>query len=448
MKRTGAISLLLFFTLAMTACETSESEEFAWLLALQSVLPGAIQADTDAPAEEGTAPGDDTPFEVDIDITEGDEDFIFNTTRTVKFLVRVLYTNGDPAQGATVDIFEETSGQSYSKALRFTAVTPQNGDVKGSFTIDETQPVITVQAEYQGKTHEFQIDVRGVSEFSVSVIVSGVKGPVVQPAEPDQDNDGVPDASDDYPLDPERVASVAYPANGGYYTILYEDLYPRQGDADFNDYAARARFEEDLNSDGKVVRLRGEIVHIAKGAGYNHTLHMALPLSQAHLELIRRDYDEAQTIELDEERVLAGDGRIDFEVMPSSNMTIPQSNTAMNQSELRPGKSAEFELIFPTAVTREELGPPPYDLYLQVQNTGHDIHFPRRSYDENGEDRYVDPNGFPWALLIPGDFAWPYERGDMHNAYPDFEEWYRSGGERQADWYTRPAAGRVFPVGG
>jgi len=442
MKHTARIGLLLFlwFFYGAAACNTSESEEFAWLLALQSQLPEAIEADTGTPADEGAEPGEDIPFEVDIDITEGDEDFVFDTTRTVKFLVRVLYKNGDPAQGATVDIFEQTGESSYEKALRFTAVSPSSGDVKGTFTIDQSKPVITVEAEHEGQTHDFQLDVRGVSEFAVSIIVSGVKGPVVQP---DQDGDGIPDAEDDYPLDPERVANIAYPADGGSYTILYEDLYPKQGDADFNDYAARVRFEEDLNNAGEVVRLRGTITHVAKGAGYNHTLRMALPLSRAHLERSLVGYDGG--IEMEEERVLEGEG-LDFEVMPASNTSVPQSNTAMGQASMQPGKTGEFELIFPNGVTREDLGAPPYDLYLRVKNTGHDIHFPRRYYDADGEDRYVDADGFPWALLIPGEFAWPYERGDMHAAYPRFEEWYRSAGASQVDWYKHPVEGGVFPL--
>jgi len=74
------------------------------------------------------------------------------------------------------------------------------------------------------------------------------------------------------------------------------------------------------------------------------------------------------------------------------------------------------------------------------------VHFLGRYKNASGNDLYLDPAGFPWAILIPGTWSWPYERRNMHVAYPQFGDWYRSAGTVSADWYAFPGAGQVYPL--
>ncbi len=56
----------------------------------------------------------------------------------------------------------------------------------------------------------------------------------------------------------------------------------------------------------------------------------------------------------------------------------------------------------------------------------------------NPGDRFVDGNGFPWALLVPSDWEHPAEgrRIDSDEWYPRFTNWRESEGEDHTDWYN------------
>jgi LruC domain-containing protein len=261
---------------------------------------------------------------------------------------------------------------------------------------------------------------------------------------PDTDGDGVRDSLDYYPEDASRAMMVRIPDDGSYYTVAYEDLYPKPGDMDFNDFVVKVRYEQDLNAKGESVRLRSFYQHIAKGAGYNHTLHQkipGLPVSQA--TLIRYGYpvDGVFPVEFTEEKEVSGSDSLHIF---SSKTSISQSNTNVG-GVFKGGKQATIEYIFSQPVTGLSLGRAPYDLYLYVINTNKEIHFAGLGYEAEGKDLYLDSNGFPWALMISGKWYWPYESGDIHAAYTSFSEWYMSFGIDFTDWYKTPVIENVFP---
>ena len=87
----------------------------------------------------------------------------------------------------------------------------------------------------------------------------------------------------------------------------------------------------------------------------------------------------------------------------------------------------------------------PYDLYIYVLNTKHEIHFAGRYTKADGTDQYLDATGFPWAVMIPGNWKWPYEKSDARTAYSKFQSWYESKGTVDLDWYEFPNLNSVFP---
>lgn len=433
-------ALLFAPLLALAACNDPQDPDYLWLLSLSSAIDPAAAAEQ-APAPL-PAPHDEIPFEIQVGDVTGDPGFVLDTTRQIALYVDIIDATAAPLSGARVRVFEMVDGVATENSLLFYARTTDEGNASGVLTVNRATPIVLIDAEYQGQELAMQVDLTQITELRRRLVLTGVATP--QPsAPPDTDGDGSPDGEDQFPYDPDRAVTILQPtaADGvEYYTVAYEDLYPKQGDADFNDYVVRVRYETDLNAQGKLARLRGYFQHVAKGAGYDHTLHLNLAaLGRAHVAL--RRYDAADGLVLDQTQLQ--ESVVDLELLPRSNVTLARSNTAAGQAFVT-GWRAELEIIPELAIETVGLGSAPYDLFVKVLNTGHEIHFPRRYFDAEGKDRYVDGSGFPWAFLVPGDFAWPLERADIRSAYADFNGWYLSQGMELRDWYTRPDASRVF----
>lgn len=409
------------------ACASKDDPNYLWLMAAGS------GSTTGAPAVSEEA----QPFEIDVTDVTGEEEFLFNSTRTIPVFITVS-DHIAPVDGSLVQILEIAGAGADTGKVIFQAASDGAGNVSGSFTINSSTNIVTLKFTYQGVTQTFDIDVTNVLEINRTIYVMADLAPVVVV---DSDGDGVPDEADAFPNDPALAATVRIPGES-YYTVAYEDLYPKAGDADFNDYVLRVYNEEDLNAAGKVVRVRGVYTHIAKGAGYNHTLHLTLPGAPTGVYTLKRFAADGQ---LESESAPTATAIAGIELLPSSNTTISQSNTAQGQS-LVPGKRAEIEITLDTPQARTATGAAPYDLYIHVKNTGHDIHFLGRYFDGEGQDLYLDSNGFPWALLVPGDWNWPYEKKNIHEGYEFFDDWYTSLGTAFTDWYETFAEDFVFPV--
>jgi LruC domain-containing protein len=245
----------------------------------------------------------------------------------------------------------------------------------------------------------------------------------------DSDGDGVVDEYDAYPDDPERAFKMAVPGEGEPVTIAYEDLFGREnaGDADYNDFIATYTIEEGLASDGAVKTITVNAEARTKLAGYNHRFGIRFDAFSGEAELhFRSD---------------SGDW-----VLADDAITAPAEIDVFLSTKHEVGTSKEFMLTFDTAQDRdgalagERLPDAPYNPYLFVYNTGHDIHLIGREPNigsRNPDDEFVDGKNFPWALLVPTDWTHPGEavRIDNENVYPRFTLWRESGGTEHTDWY-------------
>ncbi|WCL50089.1 LruC domain-containing protein [Leptospira sp. GIMC2001] len=429
--------IILFVGLLFSSCATQEDENYAWLVTLfQPVAP--VEEGTDPPLSEP----DDTdpvtvPFSMDILDINGPVDFLFENTTT--FPIRVVVKDpNNPVNGLLVQV--RNLNPDNVQTVIFRAVTDESGAVTGSFTINNrAEPKVMLEVIYMGTQYFIEVDLQNVLEINRDVYIW--INQIEQIANPDLDSDSVPNDLDDYPEDPNRATKIRIPSES-YYTIAYEDLYPKQGDADFNDYVIRVINEEDLNKEGKVVRIRGEYTHVAKGAGYNHTLNLRLPSVVAGDYTLRRSKPNGDVYFEESKRLNSQDV---INLLPSSNTTITQSNTDASQT-FTEGDTATWELILDEPVPLLTLGKAPYDLYIYVQNTKLEVHFLGLYKNADGTDQYLDPAGFPWAFLVPGEFEWPLEKANMHSAYPNFNQWYTSAGTIFSDWYKTKLSTYLFSL--
>jgi LruC domain-containing protein len=434
--------LFMILVLVLIGCSSKQDPNYLWLVGLaQSTATAGVGSPSAATPNVPQNPASPAPTETQtFTMTTSDHsgapiDFIFDTTKTLTLDILAYDFAEHPATGALIQIGDANDPDNFT--TYFQAVTDPSGNVTGSFTVNSTTSQVMLVVNYGGVEHRALIDIKGVYGIRRTMYMIGVSQPVTIV---DTDKDGVADTDDAYPTDATRSAKIKYPTSG-YYTVSYEDLYPKQGDADFNDYTVRVRYEEDLNAKGEVVRVRGYYQHVAKGAGYNHILRMNLPGVNSASYTLKRSTDQ-DVVEYE-----TSGNNVPFkaiEILPASNTTLSKSNTAKAQS-FQLGKQAELEVIFSTPISKLTLGAIPYDLYIYVLNTKYEIHFAGKYSKSDGSDEYLDANGFPWAVMIPGNWKWPYEKTDVRKSYSKFQSWYESKGTLDLDWYNFPNLNEVFP---
>jgi len=244
----------------------------------------------------------------------------------------------------------------------------------------------------------------------------------------DRDGDGVPDAYDAFPDDPNAAFEVNVPAEGSL-SVAFEDLFglANAGDADYNDFVGAYRISEVLNEAGDVVSLTVHADAVTKLAGYNHRFGIRIDSFSGPATLTGTMIDGAGN-----------------EAPLSGVVTYPAEIVLFENSRYAVGKSATFTLEFASPQVRapdgeaRPLSGPPYNPFAYIHNTGHDIHLIGReplSGSINPADTFVDGDGFPWALLVPGNWINPDEGQRIEVPYPRFTLWRESGGEEHSDWY-------------
>ncbi|WP_024864042.1 LruC domain-containing protein [Leptospira licerasiae] len=372
---------------------------------------------------------------------KGDSTFNYNTTINIPLNLTVLDKKSNVVTGATVLVFDENNN------ILFQGVSDSSGKVTGTLTVPTSVGNITIDISIGGESITQYISLESVLGINRTIRYE-INLPAAQVA--DTDGDGVPDDTDIYPNDATRSTEVAYPAEG-VFTLAFEDSYPSAGDADLNDYVIQFKNREDLNSAGKIVRLRGTYQHVAKGAGYRHQLFIKLPVDVgASITYKLAQADGKVEVATNTVSVTSAELKSGYQIFDDSNKTIRGQNVHPGDV-FKPGFIATVEIIFNAPVERAKLGSFPYDLYAYVINTKQEIHFPGLYKNNNGTDKFLDSTGFPWAILIPGTWKYPYEKYDIRktseSGYSEFNLWVSSGGKEYKTWYFDVTnESKVFPV--
>jgi len=227
-------------------------------------------------------------------------------------------------------------------------------------------------------------------------------------------------------------------ADLNYATIAFEDLYPNPGDADYNDFVVRYSVEESYNASGNLETVPLNFTPIARGAGYNHALMLDLDgtiertrtaisqteapfVGDANVTVVYTDLSNGTTrtkhYGVDDDIPIFHNTRSTLagfaNVYADEEFMAPNTQTSVHISLANP------ELNF--LPDDHEVATDKYRVFLDVLTTNSDIDLAV----VNSDDGMIDPNGYPFGIVVPDDWAWMLERHHIDEAYPYFEEYRR-----------------------
>jgi len=283
-----------------------------------------------------------------------------------------------------------------------------------------------------------------------NVNIGGI--PPVTP-ENDCDNDGVSDESDDFPCDASRAVRNTYTG-----TLAYEDLWPSQGDYDFNDMVVDYEVDHILNGANKLVEIEADWTVRAIGAGYENGFGYSFDgLSPSVITSVNGHNLSKNIITNASNGVEAGQSDATiiafdnvFDVMPNPGTKF--INTVPGEASVNPVTVSQ-KITFSSPQIQSQVGLPPYNAFIFVNgDRGREVHLADKmptdladanyfgqegdATDLNSEYTYKTANGLPWAINISESFDYPVEYTPINQAYLNFTSWAISGGSSYADWFT------------
>jgi hypothetical protein len=352
-------------------------------------------------SETSTSPSGGTDSSDVINDQTDTKEFKYQTLHDVTFNLQVFDEGHNALSQAVIHVM---GGQGDISA----AVTAENGAVSFKIAIANSIEAVMLTIEHPSCVTK-SLDIENIQSLATVDRTIFLELKQDKKSKPDRDHDGIDDESDEFPDDPYLIATVH-----GKYTIAYEDLYPEKGDADFNDFVVRLNIMEFIDNNNMISKIVITSQVLAAGAGYKN---------QFWISVLGKEYQ----LITDPKKDLGG------------KLNSLKSETYVEA----PLHTREILLESPAA--RETIDPMPYDPYIICNGIStKQVHLPFVKTKFAGN--VLDGDGFPWAILVPGDWAWPYEATPIFSAYSEFKPWYESKGAEYKDWYIHPEVDYVFKV--
>ncbi|MCD6330253.1 MAG: LruC domain-containing protein [Candidatus Cloacimonetes bacterium] len=271
----------------------------------------------------------------------------------------------------------------------------------------------------------------------------------------DSDEDGVTDLNDDYPMDDERAYDNFYPAENTFYTLAFEDMWPRKGDYDFNDIVVDWNYIQITNASNELVDIHGSFKLRAIGAGFHNGFGIQFPFTAPNYYAFNNHGYTHQYVDNGTTNAVVILFQDAFNIMNEP----PDNSTWINTVEGEPYVTpAEFEFTYTLSIPLDfsawpSTDLPPYNPFIYPDDDRlKEIHLadyaptskmtgtPYWGTDDDDSnpatDRYFKTsNNLPWAVNIADVWDYPIELSQITWAYLFFADWAESGGTVHTDWY-------------
>lgn len=279
----------------------------------------------------------------------------------------------------------------------------------------------------------------------------------------DADNDGVSDVYDDYPNDVSRAFDNFYPGENTYGSLAFEDLWPGQGDYDFNDLVLDYRITEVTNVNNEVLDIYGTFIIKAVGAAFENGFAFELPLSPGDVQNVSGIQVSNDYISLAGNNLESGQGNAVVVVFDNAYHLVSRPpgffvNTQENAPIVDP-YPLNITVNFTSPIAKAALGSAPYNPFIIVnKDRGREVHLPDNAPTDlaagnlfnTGDDAsnfgtgeyYKNAANLPWAIHLPETWEYPIEKSPILDAHLKFSDWAVSGGGVFSDWFRNEVAYR------
>ena len=279
----------------------------------------------------------------------------------------------------------------------------------------------------------------------------------------DTDGDGVDDENDAYPTDPDRSTDTYSPSENSFGTAMFEDLFPHEGDYDFNDVVVSWRQQLVSNADNKVVEVKIKVVKVARGGSLESGFGLKLGTVPSIKVASVTGCQLSGFASIGANGVEDGQTNANIIFWDKISQAWPNTTGASMQNTISANPhsnedTTEIVVTFtePIEGTLLNNGGP----YIWVNNErGREIHPAGSaptdkvdpSYFGTGSDNsdisdvttmYKGNGNRPWALVIFEETPQTEEKVDFTEAYLKFSDWALSSGGSYNDWYQDEAGYR------
>ncbi|PWJ44176.1 LruC domain-containing protein [Sediminitomix flava] len=264
----------------------------------------------------------------------------------------------------------------------------------------------------------------------------------------DADNDGVADEFDSFPNDPNKAFNERYPLSG-YHSTLFEDLWPYQGDYDFNDVVVSTIINTIKDPQNNIIQLSVSIDIDANGGDFN---------SDIMLRLLKSDKTSFG------QQIISSVGGADgfepgLQEVSSNLIKVISNNQNLGYKNNGDGANGDienksFSIVIDPALEIKSIDP---NIFIcRTFDRSHEIHgsdYPATvSFNSamlntgNDNGNFMTSDGYPWRIEIFSStkFYHPKEGVSIVNAYPDFANWVQNNKQSYTDWMETPQMSKVF----
>jgi LruC domain-containing protein len=254
----------------------------------------------------------------------------------------------------------------------------------------------------------------------------------------DSDGDGLQDGLDQFPAQSDKAFVFYAPGEDVTGTLAFEDLWPSQGDFDFNDLVVDYSIEFYSNADNRIVEVVANLFVKHVGAAYRNGFGIELPVAPDLIDRVSGPQLRTGLVQTLANGLEAGHDRA---------VVI-----AFDDAAAQLGGRVEIRIGFTRPLDPQELGTAPFNPFIFVDgDRGREVHLAdmrpttRESSDLWGsaddtsrpeQARYYRTSGnLPWAIHVIQNFAVPVERVPIYEGYRHFSTWAQSNGQLYPDWY-------------